>query len=83
MKAGKLISGRRQDQASKYLARIPHAKLHKDEAGKVATALLTSLYSPTYIQLHKRTPAKTKVKSCEDLLISLPGDELQQTYVTP
>jgi hypothetical protein len=54
--------------------------VYKENPGKAAIKLLTSLYSSLYIQLHKGTSKSTTVHHCEDLKIPLPTDELLQIY---
>ncbi|EFX77302.1 hypothetical protein DAPPUDRAFT_106264 [Daphnia pulex] len=47
----------------------------KKSARRAATDLLAALYSPLYMEMHKRTATPTKGHDCEDVAIPLPGTE--------
>jgi hypothetical protein len=56
------------------------AEYDKKTARKAATALLAELYSPLYMELHKRTATPTKRPDCDDVAIPLPENELEEIY---
>jgi hypothetical protein len=48
----------------------------------VTGALINHLYSPLYVEIHKKTSKATKRQECEDIYIPLPEQELQQNRGT-